>query len=412
MPDGSEIVPALTTVRLWINDARLHDVKHSLTSEADPENVNKIAAIIGQAGVPKSAASVRQARIKSYTSVTKEETVSPDGTKTSKTVATPQFSVEALLTPEWKGPRWPVCQPAQVKTFEWKPSTTRQPDFKRYLIIPDLQVAFLRDLDNLGELECVHDPAAIDVALQITSDYKFTKKVFLGDVLDLTEQSRFLQHDEFFRTTQPAFDEGAEIVRLFQEASPHDEESEFVPGNHERRLREYVQKNARAAFHLRPAMQTPADWPAFSIPWALAFDRLKVKYMGEWPGGETYLTQGLRVRHDLEKKSDLFVSTIYGHLHKLNHVRKTVSTREGRKTVSSICAGALCKVGTQARKLALKRTVVPSNSGYTDWQQGFVIVETDGRTYEVSLISIEDGQAQFRGKRYSSTRKKPFTKAK
>lgn len=395
-------VPSLTTVRLWINHARQQHIKHSITSEADPDNFNKVAELIGRAGVPKSAASVKSTRIKSYPTVTKEETVLPDGSKTSKTVQTTNFSVDTLLTPEWAGPKWPLIQPAkavEVKYVERPALPTKL--FTTTLVVPDMQVGFLRDLES-GKLVPIHDPEAIQAALEITAHIRPDKIVHIGDALDMTEWSRFLQHDEFHRTTQPSVDECSRIMALFRSASGERENlDDFIPGNHERRAREYIQKNARAAYNLRPAMKTPKDWPAFTIPWLLNFDKLKLSYAGEWPGGEVYIQNNLRATHDLAKKTDLNVSTIYGHLHRVFQNTRTIYTRYGMERIVEACVGCLCKVGTRASKLALMRTNTPSNQGRNDWQNGLCVVTSDGKDFAIELIQIENGRAIYRDRKFS-----------
>lgn len=316
-----------------------------------------------------------------------------------------------IFTPAWEqGPKWPVVQPAKpvsIKPVAYQP---RPRIGRTVVVIPDVQCGFLRPLDDPANLVPIHDREAIDVALQIVADIQPDQLVHVGDFLDLPEMSRWLQHEEFWRTTQPAIDEGHRILREFEAAAGPRERrapTAFIEGNHDRRLREYCLKNARAAFHLRPAMSTPADWPDLTVPHLLLFEELGIEYCGAYPGSEYWITPSLVVRHNPEKKDAYEGSVIAGHTHRIR--RETTSRRTSfgtaHRTLYEI--GCLCRIDTYNDPRSLMRTSVPSDRGFvTGWTQGLAVVHVDDDGhFTVEQIEIINGKALYAGRVYQAQRR-------
>lgn len=313
-----------------------------------------------------------------------------------------------MLSPKWaEGPSWPVIEPAKpvIVKNPTRPATGQGNGLKTVVVLSDLQIGFLRDIEDATNLVPMHDPAAIDVALQIVADLAPQQLVYVGDFLDLPEMSRYLQLEEFWRTTQPAIDAGYKILAQFEAAAgPNRLPTQFISGNHDRRLREYTLKNARAAFNLRPAQETPESWPDLSVPRLLRFSELGIAYVGEYPGGEFWITPRLVVRHNPQSKDAYDASVIAGHSH---HIRRETFTRRGpggpiASTLYEI--GCLASLENYGDKRSLMATRVPSDRAFAkNWAHGFAVVYVDeDGTFTVDQVEINNGKALYRGKRYEA----------
>lgn len=316
-----------------------------------------------------------------------------------------------VFTPSWEeGPQWPVMQPARPVTIKPTVYRRRQRTGKTIVVVPDVQVGFYRSIDNVSQLTPIHDDVAIDVALQIITDIQPDQLVHVGDFLDLPEMSRWLQHEEFWRTTQPAIDEGHAILARFESAAGPRENrtpTQFIEGNHDRRLREYSLKNARASFHLRPAMATPDSWPDLSVPHLLKFDELGIEYCGAYPGSEYWITPSLVVRHNPESKDAYDASVIAGHSHRISRTTYSRRSHIGAKHWTLFEIGCLCRIDNYADKKALMRTSVPSDRGFIrNWTQGLAVVHVDDDgQFSVEQIEIHNGKALYRGRAYASQKR-------
>jgi metallophosphoesterase superfamily enzyme len=297
-------------------------------------------------------------------------------------------------------------QPAKPVVVNYKAPTIIIPKgLQTIIVLPDVQFGFLRRVDT-GEMLPMHDEAAIDVAAQLVGHIRPSGLVHVGDLVDFSEMSRYLQVEEFFRTTQPALDAAyAWLAKLEAVAGKRKIRTRFVAGNHEKRLSEYVQTNARAAFRLRPAMSTPTDWPDCSLPRLLRFDELAIDYAGEWPGSEVWLVKDgpnpLVVMHDPKPKGIIYASVIAGHTHKVSSLTHAVrSPHGGHLTFTHYEIGCLCSLETNPDKLSLQRTRVPSDRGaVSGWSQGVALVEILEKTgqHQLTFIPIKNGSAMFQG---------------
>jgi hypothetical protein len=212
-----------------------------------------------------------------------------------------------------------------------------------------------------------------------------------------------LQHEEFWRTTQPAIDAGHKILAQFEAAAgPGRLPTQFIEGNHDRRVREYSLKNARASFNLRPAMATPEDWPDLSIPHLLKFDALGIEYCGAYPGSEYWITPELVVRHNPENRNAYEGSVIAGHTHRIRRETFSRRTPSGARHHTVYEIGCLCRIDNYADKRSLMRTSVPSDRGFiANWTQGLCIVHVDDDGhFDVQQISVHDGKALYGGRAY------------
>lgn len=287
-----------------------------------------------------------------------------------------------VLNPKWdEGPEWPVVQPARPVTI--KPVTVPRPKRKPKLavILPDTQIHFWH---IEGELIPFHDDSAMNVCLQFIKEHQPDLIVNLGDLLDLPTFGKYEQAPTFAYATNEAIARGHQWLAE-QRANAPKAQIVVLEGNHDRRLQKYIVGNAGAAFGLRRAT-IPDKWPRYSIPDLLELEHLNVEYVEGYPAGRFWINDRLVCEHGHRVTSrgstakmvadDERVSTVFGHVHRLEMHYKTVQVRNGGRTSFAASPGCLCRIDG----------AVPSVKGSTDtwgrpvlnypenWQQGFATV--------------------------------------
>ena len=302
-------------------------------------------------------------------------------------------------------PSWPVVQPAapvQATPPKAAPSLIR--GWKTAVIWADTQFGFRR-IDD--EYIPFHDDAAIDTAWALVRDLNPHMVVGAGDIIDLPSQSRWAQEAGFAATTQKALDTTHHRMAQLREACSG--EIILIEGNHDKRMQNFVETNALAAFGLRKA-GLPESWPVMSLPNLLRLDELGIEYKDAYPAAHVWVNNNLKVEHGTKANSNGSTMQKYlrdephfsraaGHSHRLELNTRTTYDRLGRIQSFGINPGCLCRVDG----------AVPSVNGgidssgnpavvHEDWQQGVAVVRyTDDAIYP-SLVPIIDGVAMFEGK--------------
>lgn len=166
----------------------------------------------------------------------------------------------------------------------------------------------------------------------------------------------------------------------------------LIEGNHEERIRRYLEKNA-------PELR---ELPEFRPGYFFGFEQAGWKYIepygaGMWVGmpGGLWATHGNLARkwsglsakgHVLEQYGH---SVIHGHTHRLGSFYHTNRAVDGSlNVVAGFEVGCLCSVGN-----------TPGYTGPRDWQHGFAVVHhsTTSPRFHCSLVPIVDGEAMFGG---------------
>ena len=365
------------------------------------DRLGKIADLLERSGIdPADIGKVQQVKISSWEGLTKNEDGEP--------VITPLEGASIVLTPTWEdGPAWPVIDRATKVPVSLPKPTKRKSKTKTAVILPDVQFGFRRDIDT-AELDPFHDEQAIAAALKVVQAVDPDLVVNLGDFLDFAQFGTYEQEAGFALTVQPALDRAHRFLAEVATAAPRAKQV-LLEGNHDRRLQRAIVRNALSAFGIRKA-NAPETWPVLSVPNLLRLDELGVEYVGGYPAGIYWLNDRLACIHGSKVRSsgstaalvvdDERVSTVFGHVHRIELAYKTRRVRAGARTSLAASPGCLCRIDG----------AVPSTKGSTDplgrpvpavenWQQGVGVVtyEDGDRPFALELVPIFDGHVTFRG---------------
>jgi len=303
-------------------------------------------------------------------------------------------------------PKWPLIRQVESVKLPRQESKKRPTDGKKAIILPDLQIPY-------------HDEKAVGVALQIIKDPKPDKIILLGDPLDFEKFSNFTNiplANEFAVSTQGAIDRLHQLMVQLRKLSPS-AEIVVLEGNHDQRLTTSVIKNNMASYGLRQA-NAPESWPVVSVPFLCRFDDQDVEYISGYPVNRHWINENLQVKHGNKVRTgastaklvadDERVTTIFGHIHRLEMHHKTVDVYGGGRSNAAWSIGCLCKIDGS----------VPSkNSGvdlhgrpvenYENWQQAIAIVDyMDGNApfviTPVYINTFQNYQAMYNGRYYAA----------
>lgn len=273
----------------------------------------------------------------------------------------------------------------------------REPGIESVLFLPDFQIGYVWN-ESYTYLNPFHDREAIDVAYQLAYDLQPNHIVVLGDFLDLPVYSKFDQssHHLYQNTTQAAIEEGYRYLRMLRDLCPR-ARIQFIMGNHDVRLERCLARFKSEVPTLRAAQDLK---PALSIRNLLRFDELRIDTNDDYDM-PVWLWDRVKIRHGEESANlnaqKLTHTTIQGHAHGIVYDVKTVATPVGRRVVSMMSPGCLCKIdGT-----------VPSGSKNVDWQQGVGIGFYDTRQgatgqEHLAVIPIHEGKMWYGNKTYNA----------
>jgi predicted phosphodiesterase len=375
-----------------------------------PERLGRIAKLLEDSGIPlDEVGRIDKVRIGDYQTTVKIRDA--DGSDRLEQVTNRADSL--VITPSWEtGPEWPVIQPAAPTVV--KATTAKRPDtdgWRQAVILPDPQIGYRRYED--GTLDPFHDEQAMAVALKLVRALRPDVVVNLGDFLDFAQFGTFEQEPAFALTTQAALDRGHRFLAE-QRANAPEADIVLLEGNHDRRLLKATIKNAAAAFGLRRA-NVPESWPVLSVPHLLRLDELDVEYVEGYPAGIYWVNENVAAIHGHKVRSagstaaavidDERVSTIFGHVHRIELQHKTRRTKDGPRFSFAATPGCLCRLDG----------AVPSTKSSTDsagrpvgsvenWQQGVAVVtfEPGNGRFAYEVAAIYDGELTFRGQRYEA----------
>lgn len=325
------------------------------------------------------------------------------------------YAVKLLVKTKDVTPEWPLIQPATPTVVTPVPSSGRERGHEKVaIILPDPQIGY-RFFINDQTFDPFHDEAAMNVALQVVRDVDPDLIVHLGDFQDFAEFGRYEQEQAFAATTQRGIDRGHQFLAEVQAVAPSAHQL-VMEGNHDRRLQNMIVNNAKAAFGIKRAGNVD-KWPVLTVPYLLRFEDLGVEYVEGYPAGQYWLNDNLRIIHGLKVRSaqstasavvhDDDVSTIFGHIHRVETQYLTRQNRSGGKTLVAHSPGCLCRIdgGVPSVKGSTGLSGRPVES-YENWQQGLSIVryEPGAGSFAIESLFIDTmngHKVRFGGKVYS-----------
>ncbi len=379
---------ARRTAQERVTEARRR-LGHSLTDQARPEHINRVQELLDRSSIDPAGHRIKNVRLNAWGTAAKDA----DGNIQTEGL----HSTRINLVPQDEFPKWPVVQPAKPAIIKYAPRPVRTDKLKRAFIIPDAQIGFFRSIKT-GALEPFHDLRAIDAMLQMLRVFQPERIVILGDFLDVASLSKYLQIAEFQLTLQPSIEYAYRLLAEVRSAVGKKCKIDYIEGNHERRVAEYIQRNAASAYGLRRAGNP--EWPQLSIPALLRFDELGIMYSDAYPGGQVWLTKNLVCQHaPPTKKNELRASVIHGHTPYNRVESRSIHYYDRIEEYSTTSVGGLMRVDEVTDPGQLVRTSVPSDRTRVGWTQGVaaVYIHSDDR-FRVDLVPIQRGFAIFEQK--------------
>lgn len=298
--------------------------------------------------------------------------------------------------------------PIAIKQQRVKKPALKTDGWRTAVIMPDAQRPF-------------HDPAAVDVALQILNFVHRSEGVddiiHLGDDLDLPDFGKHRSAPDVCGQINDAIEQQYRVLATERAMCP-DARLVWVAGNHENRVTNWLVDHAPMLLGLqRPDQDDPN--PILSIPFLCRLDELNVEYLDPYPEGELWLNDHLRCIHGSIAKSQLGataahylnqgnVSTIYGHIHRSELLYQTRHTRRGPRTYMAGSPGSLCKLdgSVPSTRSGINARGEQGRTSGESWQNGIWVLsyQTDGpQLFSIEPVQIWDGWAHFRGKSFAAT---------
>lgn len=348
---------------------------------------------------PQTGAPVKEIHVKLHEGFYKDEF-------TQSGVKVPMDGVSAKYVVVNPDPEFPLAQPGPPVSIKYvaAPRILRK---TRVIVIPsDAQIGWLRHPETLA-VSPIHDPTAMDVCKQIVVAVSPDGIVFIGDWMDWQFLSRWTQHNEF-DTVNLSIKTGTEELASFCSAGGKRAADHIfmIGSNHQARPEKFLLENNKAAMRIRRGGDT-SQWPVFSEQYLLHYDDLGVKFSGQYPGGEHYITPELVAMHAPPKAKEFDADVFHGHTHHLRMSPYVLHSHAGRKERFVWDTGCLCRTDATTDKARMMVTNTPSNQPRTDWIQGCAVINiVEGKfpLHSVDLIHIKDGRALYRQQEFRASK--------
>ena len=305
-----------------------------------------------------------------------------------------KYEVERYTVNSWSKGNFQVkahlkAKGSPIKIPEYEPplldlSVTPSGPMKA-LCIPDIHFGFLCETKLNGDIpelewKTIHDEKAVAVVLEVAKRYQPEQIVILGDLLDLPALSRWDVEPKHRHQTLTAIKAAHVFLKKLRASCPGTKIF-LLEGNHERRLRDYLAKNA------------PELLGVTSVPELLGLNVLDITYVGPYGmrfpvGDKVFATHGHLIgRKGGESAAKMLgeyhLSTIFGHTHRLELAYHThYDERNEGRVVFSMGCGTLAKLDGS----------VPG-SQHPNWQQGFGVLWEQAP----AIYLIQDGMCWMEG---------------
>ena len=293
----------------------------------------------------------------------------------------------------------PLGAPVAVRVKAPRPSARLKTGIRRAVLLPDTQIG-VRWGPRYQTLTPIHDPQALDLAVQICSEMQPETIVMLGDLIDAAPFGKFDLEPSLRQTTQPSIALATYWLSQLRAVCP-DSEIVIVEGNHDARIRLAVARSMPEVANLKADGD---DLSVLDIRRLLGLDALDIQWVGSpYPKG-WMLWDRIRCEHGSKVRAKggatvaalaagAVVDTGWGHIHRREQAARVIKTRRGPKVVQVMSPGCLTRTDG----------AVPPG-GDPDWHQAIGFCSWDPDTDYVSMHSVPiiDGRMVWRDRVYSS----------
>lgn len=295
----------------------------------------------------------------------------------------------------------PPLQAAHVEVKAHKTKPLEADGLRRCIVIPDIHVGFARNFGT-GAHDPFHDRTVVDCYLQAIRLIRPHRVVILGDLLDLPDFSdKFLTAPEFYHTFQPTLYEAGWILSQIRAAAGDECDIDFLPGNHDDRIRKAVIAHTMSLYRIRPANQPPDAPEVLSLTNLLGLHRLGITEHDDYPKGKVWLNRWLALRHGQEvgaKSGTTTSKTLaegkahsegYGHIHRVESATRTSHEFDGPAYYTAASFGTAARIPGP----------IPGNSPTHNWQNGMGVIYYDPESpfRSIDAVHIQGGRCVLQG---------------
>lgn len=294
--------------------------------------------------------------------------------------------------------------PVNIRKTQSKPRKVRHE--KVLVDLPDIQYALREHRD--GSFTPVHDPRAIDVALQITKDIQPDVIVSGGDELDLPELGRFDADSTHFMGPHSVRRSVLGLHRLMAQLRADNQNAEIpmVSSNHVERWDKFWLKHAPHLAEVRPA-DDPEGYPLLSIERALGLKALDIDYIAGYAAAMYRVNDRLITFHGDKSKNNGSTaqeylkafpdqSVMFHHTHRMEREMRTLGGRVIQAFSNGCLANTQGAVPSYHNAVDTHGEIVPHQE---NWQNGIGVVHyTEGNgAFHVEQVAIDhnDGYRAF-----------------
>lgn len=234
----------------------------------------------------------------------------------------------------------------------------------KILVLPDIHIPF-------------QSKKAVEVAIKVGELFQPDEVIQLGDLLDCFKVSRFVKNPERGKRLQDEIDEAnALLIDIKRRTGAR--KAILIEGNHEARVRKYLQSSAPALSHIT----------ALNIDNMLNLKDIGWDFIPEhnfYAVNNVFFTHGEFISpHTAEKHMTVYNETIiHGHTHKLSTSIKKFMNR----TIEGWEMGCLSSLSVSQDYVKM-----------ANWQHGVGTIVIQGNDYWIQAHHIKNGLVEFQGK--------------
>jgi predicted phosphodiesterase len=259
------------------------------------------------------------------------------------------------------------------------------------VFLPDPQIGVRWAVPRYDALSCLHDPKALDLAVQVCQRYQPDAIVCLGDLLDAAPWGTYDTDAGLRQTTQPALAVTNYWLSSLRAVCPH-ADFHIIEGNHDARIRKAV------ARQLAEAEGVTADGdalPALDIRRLLGLEKLGIRWEGSPYDRSFYLWDRIRIQHGSVVRakggqtvasiaSGATIDTVCGHIHRREQAARVVYGPKGPRVIQVMSPGCLTRTDG----------ATPGRSKEPDWHQaiGFGVWDQDSDMVSLHSVPIIQGR--------------------